>query len=278
MINSPLRYPGGKSKAVKFLAQFFPEFKELREPMFGGGSITFYWVQKKPKAKYTANDLNYDLYCFWKTLKEEPIRLIEEIKQIWLKYHKELKNGKLLYNFLIERRKNNTLNCFQKAVDFFILNRITFSGTVDSGGYSEQAFQKRFTFSSIERLKKAYEVIKHVDIHYGDYSFWLKKEGDDVVIFLDPPYYTTQKSRLYGKRGNLHTNFDHERLFNLIKTCPHKVLITYDNHEYIRELYKDFYIIEWNLKYGMSSFKGRSLKPGKELLIANFPLKRKSSL
>ena len=43
-------------------------------------------------------------------------------------------------------------NDFERAVRFFILNRITFSGTVDSGGYSKQAFEHMFTFSSIERV------------------------------------------------------------------------------------------------------------------------------
>jgi DNA adenine methylase len=38
MIKSPLRYPGGKSRAVKYLSQFIPEFKEFREPFFGGGT------------------------------------------------------------------------------------------------------------------------------------------------------------------------------------------------------------------------------------------------
>lgn len=59
LISSPLRYPGGKAKAVAFLAQFFPDFKELREPMCGGASITLYWAQVKPKAKYIISDINF---------------------------------------------------------------------------------------------------------------------------------------------------------------------------------------------------------------------------
>lgn len=38
MIKSPLRYPGGKSKAIKFIAPLIPKFKEYREPFLGGGS------------------------------------------------------------------------------------------------------------------------------------------------------------------------------------------------------------------------------------------------
>ncbi|SMP10286.1 DNA adenine methylase [Desulfurobacterium pacificum] len=273
MIKSPLRYPGGKSKAVKFLASFFPqEFKELREPMFGGGSITFYWVQKKPRCRFLAGEINYDLYCFWKELKYNKDNLIREIKKIKSSYS----DGRKLFNEIIERREK--IDDFQRAVDFFILNRITFSGTVDSGGYSEQAFHKRFTWSSIERLEEAHKIIKEVELFYGDYEHLLFLPGKDVIIFLDPPYYSAQKSRLYGKRGNIHTEFDHIRFFKAISRCPHKILITYDNSPFIKELYKDYYIIEWELSYGMTNYKKKKTKKGKELLIANFPLKRRTQL
>ena len=45
MIKSPLRYPGGKSRAVKFIAPLIPEFDEYREPFIGGGSVFIYLKQ-----------------------------------------------------------------------------------------------------------------------------------------------------------------------------------------------------------------------------------------
>ena len=268
MIKSPLRYPGGKSRAVKFLSRFFPEdFKELREPMFGGGSVTFYWVQKRPSARFVAGDINYDLYCFWKVLKEDKDRLIKEIRRVKETY----KDGRALFEEIMSRREEE-LDESQRAVDFFILNRITFSGTVDCGGYSEQAFRKRFTWSSIERLELAHEVIRKVELHFGDYEELLNAGGEDVVVFLDPPYYSAQRSKLYGKRGDLHTEFDHERLLKLVKNCKHRVLITYDNSDYIRNLYKDFYMVEWELSYGMTNYKQERVRVGSEILIANFPI------
>ena len=268
MIKSPLRYPGGKSRAVKFLSRFFPEdFKELREPMFGGGSVTFYWVQKRPSARFVAGDINYDLYCFWKVLKEDKDRLIKEIRRVKETY----KDGRALFEEIMSRR-GEELDESQRAVDFFILNRITFSGTVDCGGYSEQAFRKRFTWSSIERLELAHEVIRKVELHFGDYEELLNAGGEDVVVFLDPPYYSAQRSKLYGKRGDLHTEFDHERLLKLVKNCKHRVLITYDNSDYIRNLYKDFYMVEWELSYGMTNYKQERVRVGSEILIANFPI------
>ncbi len=272
MIKSPLRYPGGKSKAVKFLAQFIPkDFKEFREPMFGGGSLTLYLAQLYPNRKFIGGDLNKDLICFWQSLKENPEELIERVKLLKKQFHN---NGRELYSYLISRREKKK-DCLQRGVEFFVLNRITFSGTVDSGGYSEQAFQKRFTDSSIERLKEVVPVIKRIEFFHGDYSVLLQKEGEGVVIYLDPPYYGNKNSRLYGKRGNLHSEFNHRRLFEEVKKTSHRVLITYDDNDFIRELYKDFYQLEWNLNYGMSSFTGKN-KRGKELLIANFPLVRKT--
>jgi DNA adenine methylase len=72
---------------------------------------------------------------------------------------------------------------FERAVRFFVLNRISFSGTTYSGGYSQQAFEKRFTDSSIERLRKAAEIIKEFKITHGDYEKLLFEEGEDVFIF-----------------------------------------------------------------------------------------------
>jgi len=271
MIKSPLRYPGGKSKAVEFLSKFFPKgFKELREPMMGGASITFYWVQNRPSAKFLAGDINYDLFCFWKELKENKDKLIREIRRI----KEQTKDGRQLFEDIMQRREKGDLDDSQRAVDFFVLNRITFSGTVDCGGYSEQAFKKRFTWSSIERLEQAHEIIKHVELFYCDYEELLDLEGKDVIIFLDPPYYTSSASRLYGKKGNLHTNFDHMRFYKAVKKCNHKVLITYDNSDFIRNLYKDFYIVEWKLSYGMTNYKKDKVKVGSELLIANFPIQK----
>ncbi|MCS7245930.1 MAG: DNA adenine methylase [candidate division WOR-3 bacterium] len=268
MVKSPLRYPGGKSKALRFLEKFIPEFKEFREPMCGGASMTLYLAQKRPSARFIMGDINYDLFCFWKELKERPGKLIEEIKLV----KKNFREGRKLFEELLTRRTLN-LDCFQRAVDFFVLNRITFSGTVDCGGYSEEAFKKRFTESSIERLWTVSNVLQRVELYHGDYEHLLNLPGNEVFIFLDPPYYSATASKLYGRKGSLHTGFDHERLASLVKECPHKLMVTYDNSQYIRNLYRGFYMVEWRLKYGMTNYGRNYLREGDELLIANYSLK-----
>ena len=272
MIKSPLRYPGGKSRAVKYLSQFIPKFKELREPFFGGGSVSFYYVQNNPSAAFFASDLNYELYCFWSELKKSKDKLIREITFIKESYN----DGRKLYKEIMERR-NDDLTCLQRAIDFFILNRITFSGIADSGGYSEQSFHKRFTDSSIERLETAYNIVKRIEFSNSGYEELIDRPGEDVFIFLDPPYYSTTNSKLYGKNGNLHTNFDHIKFFETLRNCKQNFLITYDNNEFIRDLWHGFHQIQWKLQYGMNNYKRGYCESGSEILIANYPLEEKGN-
>lgn len=70
MIKSPLRYPGGKSRAIKFITQLIPEFKEYREPFVGGGSVFVYLKQRYPNRKFWINDIYENLYLFWKYAKK----------------------------------------------------------------------------------------------------------------------------------------------------------------------------------------------------------------
>lgn len=266
-IKSPLRYPGGKSRALKQILPIIPEFKEFREPMVGGGSIFFALKQLNPNCKFWINDVNKELFFFWKYLKEEPEKMIKEISKLKEKYSKD---GKKLYEILFNMKSD-----FERAVRFFILNRITFSGLAESGGYSEQAFKTRFTDSSIERLKRAADILQNTSITNEDYEELIIQDGEEVFIFLDPPYYSTKKSKLYGKNGNLHEEFNHERFRDIMKECKHKFLITYDDSEKVRGLFDDpnfFFIYPWELQYGMNNYKQKKAKKGSELFISNFKI------
>ena len=186
---------------------------------------------------------------------------VTEIKQ---KYE----DGRELFKDLT--RGDLKLSDFDRAVRFFILNRITFSGTVDSGGYSQQAFERRFTESSIERLRLLSPCLSDSQITNEDYEPLLSQPGDGVFVFLDPPYFSATKSRLYGVKGNLHTAFDHDRFAAQMRQCPHQWLITYDNSPEIRKLFSFANITEWTLQYGMNNYKQAFAATGRELFIKNY--------
>ncbi|MEB3314993.1 MAG: cytochrome c biogenesis protein CcsA [Candidatus Melainabacteria bacterium] len=181
MIKSPLRYPGGKSKAIKKLSEFSDiAFKEYREPFVGGGSLFIYLKQCFPDRQFWINDLNTDVYSFWKAAQENLTEMLKLIK----KFKKE-KDGKALYRKLLAMDLDK-LSLTERGARFFVLNRITFSGTTESGGYSERAFQGRFTDSSIDRVAALSEILdRNVKITNLDYSELLQNDRSGRVISSD---------------------------------------------------------------------------------------------
>jgi len=267
IVTSPLRYPGGKSKALKKILPLIPNgFSEYREPFLGGGSVFVTLKQQNPELLCRISDLNRDVSSFWITLKEHPETLIKAIKEI----KNITKDGRSLHTKLAKAKPKGI---FGRALRFYVLNRITYSGTVDSGGYSSESFHKRFTHSRIESLQSLASILTNVKITNESYEQLLFENGKDVFIFLDPPYWKPRKSPLYGKRGNLNKFFDHKQFAKKIKKCKHKWLITCDDSDLIRRLFSspDIYMYPWEMLYnGLNKKKAIT---GKELFITNYNLK-----
>ena len=251
---------------MKKINGYLPDFQEYREPFVGGGSLFIYLKQYYPQREYWINDIYQNLYYFWQECQSDMDGLLE---QVWA-WRREFNEGKKLHRYLLDNIKD--FDTLKKAAAFFIFNRITFSGTTESGGFSNAAYQKRFTVSSIERVQKMSSLLSDVKITNLDYEEVITKPGKDVFLFLDPPYYSAEKSALYGKNGCFHRSFDHIRFMNTIRDCEHQWLITYDNSDYIKKLFSFANVYEWNLTYGMRNVGAKSNQNGKELFITNYPL------
>ena len=126
-IKSILRYPGGKSKALKYILPHIPkDFSEYREPFFGGGSIFLAVKQRVPRNRlFRVNDLNPQLISFWKDLLKDPISFKNDVIAV----KNEYPDGKALFAKL---SKNLNLSETENKVRYFILNRISFSGLVEA--------------------------------------------------------------------------------------------------------------------------------------------------
>lgn len=261
---SPLRYPGGKFKALSQILPRFPEFKEYREPFLGGGSVLLETKSRFPDRAYWGNDLNRDLYLFWHMVQATPVYFTgvvsrekercTEGRELWDRYH---------------NADTDELTRIGKAVRYFILNRISFSGAVDCAGYSENSFQKRFTHSAIARIGSASQGLRGVLLTNLNYSDLVNVPGEDVFVFLDPPYRSAMGSKLYGRKGDLHTGFDFVRLSETLRNSPHKWLMTIDDCPEVRDLFSWAKVEEWSLQYGMGNGSGTAPK-GKELFISNY--------
>lgn len=110
-----------------------------------------------------------------------------------------------------------------------------------------------------------------ITITNTDYEEVVSSDGNSVFIFLDPPYFSARKSALYGRNGNLHRSFNHERFASVMKKYNHKRLITYNEDGYIRKLFSFSNIFPWNSTYGMRSINcNGSSQIGREVFISNY--------
>jgi DNA adenine methylase len=251
---SPLRYPGGKTRACKvidnIILEYFnlDEFDNLISPFFGGGSFEFYF-QNKYNYKLIVNDKFTPLYNFWRQIKINKSDLCEELRKI----DKITKEDFINYRKTILELNNNIL---EQAKQYFIINRCSFSGATLSGGFSEEASTKRYTSSSIDRIQKL--DLSNIELYNLDFEeFISEKSNEKSIIFLDPPYYLNKHSKLYGNNGDMHENFNHKKLFDLIKTKKNWIL-TYNNCDYVKNMYKDYIILEVDWSYGMNKSKTSS--------------------
>ena len=167
-------------------------------------------------------------------------------------------------------KNTNYETIFEKGLRYYILNRISYSGTVDSGGYSKEAFEKRFTFSKIYQLNEISKILQDVTITSEDYTRFLQGGGNDSFVYLDPPYLSAVKSKLYGRNGDLHKSFNHLEFSQKMRDCNFKWLITLDDTKEIRKMFSFATINSLDLIYGMDKANGNKHRKGKELLITNY--------
>jgi DNA adenine methylase len=264
---SPLRYPGGKQKAIQQISEMFPAYAdEYREPMVGGGSVYFSARNKNFSKTYWINDLFSELIAFWTCVQDSDTcaKLMVELEQL----RSSFGSAEEIKKYFHCARKEEPADSYRMAFLFFFFNRVTFSGTTRAGGFSSEASLSRFTASSIQRLRAMPDALADTKITEMDVHAVIEQPGKDVFIFLDPPYYTANK--LYGKNGDLH-NFDHERLANTLHASNHRFLITYDDCKEIRNLYSWANTKTWNLQYGMNNCNSENTsKVGSELFITNY--------
>ena len=253
---SPLRYPGGKTRACKIIEDVILQhfdmtcYDTIISPFFGGGSFEFY-LQNKYGVKLIVNDKFTPLYHFWKQVKLNKKLLCEELRKLTSVSKEQF----MAYRNTIMDLNDNVL---QQAIQYFVVNRCSFSGSTLSGGFSEEASSKRFTPSSINKIEAL--DFTNIEIYNNDFYDFVNdftNNNNKTLLFLDPPYYLENKSKLYGNNGDMHEGFNHQLLFELLNTKKNWI-ITYNNCEHIRNIYKDYTIIDVNWSYGMNTSKTSS--------------------
>ena len=274
-LKTPLRYPGGKSRAIKKIAQFFPDldaYTEYREPFLGGGSVAIYITLQHPTLDVWVIDLYEPLYTFWKQLQLSGEKLRDELLQLKQR-HPDPSSARNLFNEAKEYLQKNEWSTepFHKAVSFYIANKCSFSGLTENASFSKMASDQNFTITGIDNLPYYSSLIKKWHITNLPFE---KCMTDDpyAFIYLDPPY--AIKDNLYGHKGDMHKGFDHDRFYRKCAACDCDQMVSYNSDRLIKERFKDWQAQEYDHTYTMRSVGeyNKDQENRKELLLLNYAL------
>jgi DNA adenine methylase len=272
-LKTPLRYPGGKSRAVTKMDQYFPDlsnYVEFREPFLGGGSVAIYIAKKYPHLKITVNDLYEPLVNFWMNLQMFGVELTEELKELKLK-HNDPDSARVLFTRSKERINSRDCSSLDRAVAFYIVNKCSFSGLTESSSFSSQASRSNFSLRGIEKLPEYQEIISNWHINGYSYEYLMNTDmHDGIFMYLDPPY--DIKDNLYGKKGSMHKNFDHDKFAKDCDEHSIPMMVSYNSDQLVKDRFKGWNVAEFDLTYTMRSVGEymRDQKTRKELLLMNY--------
>lgn len=284
---SPLRYAGGKSKAVGLILQSLPNLKEKKivSPFFGGGSIE---IAMASKLGYEV--IGYDIFGvlvnFWQQLLERPNEMADELakliptkdqytrnRNILLHYWETIKPTDLVYTTrtrveLTDAEK--TLlndNKLMQAVYYYYNMQLSY-GPMFLGWQSSVYLDAAKYTKIVDRIRTFRP--GNLSVRQGSFEDVIRNHPDDF-LFLDPPYYLGNDSKMFKgiyPNSNFaihHDAFDHDLLCELLKNHKGGFFITYNDCPTIRELYKDYKqeYPTWQYTYGQGETRiGKNREEG----------------
>ena len=292
-INSIIPWVGGKKALRDLIYQRFPSSYGRYIEVFGGAG----WVLfGKPPDKFEVyNDYNNNLSNLFGVVRDQPFAFIMELgylpensryifhlckeivskQRIEDKYvEEEMVNVKVFFTELqaeeiIEVMRKNRIEQqdVKLAVAFFKIIRYSYGANGRTYGSKGYDVRKAFVLVWDVSDRLANTIIENKDFE----ALILQYDRPDAFFYCDPPYYETED--FYDVEFKKE---DHIRLRDTLKNIQGKFLLSYNDCEFIRELYKDFYIESFTRQNNLAmKFDGKSQFP--EVLISNYnPMEGKS--
>ena len=276
-LKTPLRYPGGKSRACKKMDPYFPDLRnyvEFREPFLGGGSVALHISKQYPHLKITVNDLYEPLVNFWQNLQMFGVELKDQLLEL-KSTHNEPVSARELFNSSKESINSRDCSPIDRAVAFYIVNKCSFSGLTESSSFSSQASNSNFSIRGIEKLPGYSEIISNWNINGYSYEYLMEHEmHDGIFMYLDPPY--DIKDNLYGRKGSMHKGFDHDKFAKDCDKYSIPMMVSYNSDQLVKDRFKGWNAAEFDLTYTMRSVGEymRDQKGRKELLLMNYDIEQ----
>lgn len=267
MFNSPLRYPGGKSKLSAFIAKICIDNNingHYVEPYSGGASVALFLLLEGYVSKITINDKDRSIYAFWHSVLNKTNELCEMIENAELTVEEWKKQRKVQLN-------KKTANLLELGFSTFYLNRTNRSGIINAGvmGGKEQTgnylmdcrFNKPELINRIRLIAKKKKQIRLYKKDAIKLIDKIQKESlnENVVFYFDPPYYLKANS-LYM---NYYEDKNHKKVSDKIKAIKNiKWIVSYDNVPEIQKLYSECPQKEFSFKH-----TAYEVREGKEILF-----------
>lgn len=275
---SIFRYVGGKSRPHvrrQIKALFPPLYHAYREPLCGASGVYF---SINPTRARWINDCNPHLMAVYRALKDRPEQFINLCRTI----PRASEDEPMTVTASGTRYPTRMTRLFQAlledeqadpALRFYFLNRCSMNGRAMLGAdrrertYFSNARGWDIVFT--DALERAAALLADTKVTCGDFEPLFDAPGDDVLIYADAPYVeetlTAQRATLYEYRFTLE---DHRRLRDCVSRCQHRVVLSYDDHPLVRDLYREFRICQAAWCYAGNSARKR----GRELIITNFTM------
>lgn len=262
-----VKWAGGKRQILSQIQANLPtEYNRYFEPFLGGGAVL---LALQPKEASVA-DINPELINAFEVIKNNHLALIKKMKR--------MKNEETY--FYKERKKSPAnLTDVERAARFIYLNKTCFNGLYREN--SKGQFNVPFAYhKNPQLLDEANVLALHDYLTTNDVKFTCSdyrqilleaKEGD--FVYLDSPYYPIKKNSFTKYYKTDFSDKDHKDLAEVFKTLSDrgcKVLMSNSNTKFIKELYKDFNIVEVSARRSINS-KGKGRKSAMiEVLIKNY--------
>lgn len=259
---SPLRYAGGKSKAVGLILENLPPLRNKRivSPFFGGGSFELA-LSKQLGFEVIGYDIFSVLVNFWKQLLEHPAELADELAELVPDKENFTRNRHILLHFwetikpedleyttrnrleLTDEEKTMLTESPLKQAAFYYYNMQLSYGPMFLG-WPSSVYLKQDRYDTIVEKIREFQG-GNVRVECASFEEAIRRHPDDF-LFLDPPYYLEGDSKMFkGLYPNCnfaihHEGFNHELLRDLLKKHRGGFFITYNDCSTIREWYSGY--------------------------------------
>jgi DNA adenine methylase len=261
-----VKYQGGKSKELPLIKQLLPnQFTRVIEPFCGGAAVSFGLGYNS-----LMSDINRDVINLYSVVANESLYPNLQVRVNELK---TLEHDDLEKEFYAARDVINSLwessNTYTRALSYIILRQLCFSGMerYNAKGEFNVPFghYKRF---SCNLSPDHHEYLKrNCSFRYGSFVDLFDQIDANDFVFIDPPYL----ERLGYTQGDGGLKL-HEDLLGCLKATKGRWMIIHSDHEFYRESYKDFNIIEKDFAYAQRFGKNKDHSGAsvKHLYITNY--------